>query len=59
MHYLFTSFPVTEEVVSEDSDSTLTAAAITAAILGFKIGGPFGALAGATFANHYGNIVLL
>ena len=33
---------------------TVAAAAITAAIVGFKIGGPFGALAGATFANHYG-----
>ena len=36
--------------------TTRTAATITAAILGFKILGPFGALAGATFANHYGKI---
>ena len=36
--------------------TTRTAATITAAILGFKVMGPFGALAGATFANHYGEI---
>jgi hypothetical protein len=33
----------------------MNAAAITAAIVGFKLAGPFGALAGATFANHYGD----
>lgn len=38
----------------EDDDSTRGAAAITAAVLGFKVGGPVGAWAAATFANHYG-----
>ena len=38
----------------EDEDSTRGAAAITAAVLGFKVGGPVGAWAAATFANHFG-----
>jgi hypothetical protein len=38
----------------EGADSTKAAATITGAILGFKVLGPIGALAGATFANHYG-----
>ena len=46
---------MSETETGEEADpETLAAAAITAAIVGFKIGGPFGALAGATFANHYG-----
>ena len=54
---IFISLSAYEALVPDtDADSTLTAAAITAAILGFKIAGPFGALAGATFANHYGKL---
>lgn len=41
----------------EDEDSTRGAAAITAAIFGFKLGGPVGAWVGATFANHYGQFL--
>ena len=66
--YLFSSLIVVSIISTDlalatlpDSDldpdgTTRAAATITAAILGFKVMGPFGALAGATFANHYGEI---
>lgn len=44
---------ITDEM-EDVADSTKAAATITGALLGFKVLGPIGALAGATFANHYG-----
>ena len=54
LHPLSPPAPLLDIAEEEGSDSTRAAATITGAILGFKVLGPIGALAGATFANHYG-----